>query len=72
MADILIRNVDSDVVALIDSDAEREGISRSEYLRRQLRVITNPLGRVTMDDLRRSAEVAKGVLDEDLMREAWH
>lgn len=29
------------------------------------------LAHVTMDDLRRSAELAKGVLDDDVMRGAW-
>ena len=71
MADVLIRNVSAETLARIDSAAAQEGLSRTAYLRRQLDAIANPLARVTMDDLRRSAELARGVLDDDRMRGAW-
>lgn len=71
MPDILIRNVDSATLDRIDSDAARAGMSRNAYLRQQLDRIAHPLGRVSMDDLQRSADLARGVLDDDLMREAW-
>lgn len=71
MADILIRNVPAETLERIDSAAAQEGLSRTAYLRRQLDAIANPLARVTMDDLRRSAELARGVLDEERMRGAW-
>ncbi|MFT4293806.1 MAG: antitoxin [Micropruina sp.] len=71
MADVLIRNVSADTLQRIDSAAAQEGLSRTAYLRRQLDAIANPLAQVTMDDLRRSAELARGVLDEDVMRGAW-
>lgn len=71
MADVLIRNVSAETLERIDNAAARAGLSRAAYLRRQLDAIASPLASVTMDDLRRSAELAKGVLDEDRMRGAW-
>ena len=71
MADVLIRIVSVETLERIDSAAAQEGLSRTAYLRRQLDAIANPLARVTMDDLRRSAELARGVLDDDRMRGAW-
>ncbi len=71
MVDVLIRNVSAETLERIDSAAAQEGLSRTAYLRRQLDAIANPLARVTMDDLRRSAELARGVLDDDRMRGAW-
>ena len=64
-------NVSAETLERIDSAAAQEGLSRTAYLRRQLDAIANPLARVTMDDLRRSAELARGVLDDDRMRGAW-
>ena len=71
MVDVLIRNVSAETLERIDSAAAQEGLSRTAYLRRQLDAIANPLARVTMDDLRRSAELARGVLDDDRVRGAW-
>jgi hypothetical protein len=36
MTDLLIRDVDEESVRRIDSDAERQGLSRNEYLRREV------------------------------------
>ncbi|GAA1605084.1 ribbon-helix-helix protein, CopG family [Kribbella karoonensis] len=36
MSDVLIRDVPDDVLAVIDQRAAGQGLSRSEYLRRQL------------------------------------
>ena len=36
MTDILIRDVPEDVIAAIDTKAQRLGLSRTEYLRRTL------------------------------------
>ena len=36
MSDILIRDVPEDVIAVIDHRASHLGLSRNEYLRRQL------------------------------------
>lgn len=71
MADILIRNVDADVVARIDNDAERLGLSRSEYLRQGLEGIAYPRGRATRADWDRFADLASDLLDDEVMRKAW-
>ena len=71
MADILIRNVDSAVIACIDSAAEQLGLSRSEYLRRALADIAEPRGRSTKADIERFAELASDLLDETVMGRAW-
>ncbi len=73
MSSILIRNIPDEVLAAIDVDAERLGLSRSEYLRRIIdraaRVETRP---TTLADLERTAEVFRDVLDEEYMRGAWN
>ena len=73
MTDVLIRNVPDEDLARIDEQASRLGLSRGEYLRREIaRVAVRSSGAtVTVDDLRRAAELSKGLLDEDLMRDAW-
>ncbi len=71
MTDILIRNVDDDVIARIDSEAERLGVSRSEFLRQALRAISSPRGRTTRADLDRFSHLAADLLDDDVMAKAW-
>ncbi|GAB09469.1 hypothetical protein GOARA_038_00160 [Gordonia araii NBRC 100433] len=71
MTDILIRNVDDDVIARIDSEAQGLGLSRSEYLRQGLRTLAYPRGRTTRADLKRFSELASDLLDEDVMAKAW-
>jgi len=71
MADILVRNVDADVVARIDHEAERLGVSRSEYLRRTLESVAFPRGRATDADFERFAELASDLLDDEVMAKAW-
>jgi len=73
MTHLLIRDVPDDVVAAIDAEATRLGLSRSEYLRRTLaRVATHrPGGTITIDDLVWFERVFADLADEDLMRQAW-
>lgn len=72
MTDILIRDVPPDVLAAIDAKAERLGLSRSEYLRRQIaRDATLPAQQVTVEDLRRSAESFRDLDDPEIMAKAW-
>lgn len=71
MADILIRDVDDDVIARIDGEAERLGVSRSEFLRRELRAISSSRGRTTRADLNRFSVLAADLLDDDAMAKAW-
>ena len=71
MGDVLIRNVDADVLARIDNDAARQGLSRSEYLRRGIEGIAFPQGRTTLADFERLADLAGDLLNEDVMDKAW-
>ncbi len=72
MTDVLIRDVPDVDLSRIDEHAARQGLSRGEYLRRQIAsdVARSP-GSVTADDLKRFADRANDLLDEDVMREAW-
>jgi plasmid stability protein len=70
MTDLLIRDVPDDVVAAIDADASRHGLSRSEYLRRTLAqaAARTPNVGVTVDDLRRFESTFADLADEEIMR----
>ena len=53
MSDVLIRDVPDDVLAAVESHAAKLGLSRNEYLRRQLaQDAMRSVAPVTMDDLR--------------------
>jgi hypothetical protein len=69
--DILIRDLPDHVVAAIDANAQRLGLSRNEYLRRQLATESGPHTAVSVDDLRRSAAVFADLDDPDVMGGAW-
>jgi plasmid stability protein len=69
---LLIREVPDDVVAALDAEAARLGLSRSEYLRR---VLTQASARedrtVTVGDLARFAGDFAALADPDVMDQAW-
>jgi plasmid stability protein len=68
----LVRNVPDDVVAALDSEAERLGLSRSEYVRRVLTQASVRDSRaVTVEDLAQFGESFAGLGDRDLMDQAW-
>ena len=72
MADILIRDVPDDVVAVIDAKAQRLGLSRTEYLRRALaRERSSRVGEVTVDDLAQFARTFADLDDPEVMGRAW-
>lgn len=72
MADVLIRDVPDDVLAVIDRRAAGLGLSTSEYLRRQL---YQDAGRsevpVTIADLERLSYLARDLDDPEVMDQAW-
>ena len=72
MSDVLIRDVPDDVLAVIDHRAAGLGLSRSEYLRRQL---SQEAGRsevtVTVADLERFSDLARDLEDPEVMDRAW-
>lgn len=72
VTDILIRDVPDEVLAAIDAKAKRVGLSRTEYLRRTLeRERTQDTGPITIDQLRRAANLAADLDDPDVMSGAW-
>lgn len=72
MADLPIRDVPDDVVVAIDADAQRQGLSRSEYLRRALaRAAIAASGPVTIDDLSRFAATFADLANPELVGRAW-
>jgi hypothetical protein len=71
MADILIRDIPDDVVAAIDTNAGRLGLSRSEYLRRALAQAAHRPATVTVEHLKRFEDTFADLADDDVMRQAW-
>ncbi|MFD6098000.1 CopG family transcriptional regulator [Nocardiopsis flavescens] len=72
MADVLIRNVPDEVLAVLDAEARRRGLSRSEYLRRSLEHAAHGSdASVTVEDLSRFAEDFADLADPDVMEQAW-
>ena len=72
MANVLIRDVPEDVLAGIDANAKRLGLSRVEYLRRALARERAVLGQhVGVEDLARFGETFADLADSDVMRRAW-
>lgn len=71
MANILIRDVPDDVVAIIESNAEYQGLSRAEYLRRLLARERDRRPQVTREDFAHLAEICADALDPDIMAGAW-
>ncbi len=68
MTDVLIRNVPDQELAWIDDRAARLGLSRGEYLRRQIaKDAARGSGRLSVHQLAKFADLS----DEDLMRDAW-
>ena len=72
MSDVLIRDVPDEVLAAVESHAAKLGVSRNEYLRRQLaQDAMRSTVPVTMDDLRWFAETFSDLADPEMMRQAW-
>lgn len=72
MSDVLIRDVPDDVLAAVESHAAKLGLSRNEYLRRQLaQDAMRSTAAVSMDDLRWFAETFTDLADPEVMRQAW-
>jgi antitoxin component of RelBE/YafQ-DinJ toxin-antitoxin module len=72
MSDMLIRDVPEDVVTAIDANAARLGLSRSEYVRRELaRVAQRSASPVTTDDLQRFVITFSDLANADVMDQAW-
>jgi hypothetical protein len=72
MTDVLIRDVPDDVIAAVDKHAGRLGLSRSEYMRRRLAQDAAAAGSpVSVQDLKRFADVFGDLADSEVMSRAW-
>lgn len=74
MPDILIRDLPDHVIAAIDANAKRLGLSRNEYLRRQLAGegrAEAPRPSTTVEDLKRLTSLISDINDPEVMAGAW-
>lgn len=71
MADVLIRNIPEDTLAVVDENARRVGLSRSEYLRRAIERDHARRGSVTLESFALLSELCADLTDPEVMREAW-
>lgn len=72
MADVLIRNVPPDDLRRLDEQARRLGLSRADFLRRQLhQQATTTVLRVSLEDLQEVADTLSDLSDPKVMGEAW-
>ena len=69
MSDILIRDVPDEVVAALDANARRAGLTRAEFLRRVLADQQGPT--VTREQLNRFAQRTADLGDPEVMAAAW-
>ena len=72
MADLLIRDVPDDVVGQLERRAQRLGLSRAEFLRRQLMVAaTDPAEPVSRASLLWLGESVSDLANDEVMDQAW-
>ena len=73
MTDVVVPDVPDRVVAVLDAQAARLGLSLGEYLRRRLEQEANRgSGPVTAEHLREFAETFADLRDAEVMKGAWH
>jgi hypothetical protein len=72
IVNLLVRDVPEAVVAALDSEASRLGLSRSEYLRRTLTQISKTSEQTSsVEDLAQFAETFSDLADPEVMGQAW-
>ncbi len=72
MPDILIRNIPAADLERLDEQARRYGLSRTDFLRRQLhQQAYRSLGSVAVSDLSAMSELLADLADPTVMDEAW-
>jgi hypothetical protein len=71
VADILIRDLPDEVLAAIDTNARRVGLSRTEYIRRALSRERDAATDVSVADLVAFTETFSDLADPEVMRSAW-
>ena len=69
---LLIRDIPDDVLAALDAEAERLGLSRTEYVRRILMQASSRVGRsVTVTEITQFESVFADLADPAVMDRAW-
>ncbi|MDO5672649.1 MAG: antitoxin [Actinomycetaceae bacterium] len=72
MTDLLIRSVPTDDVQRIDEQARRLGLSRNEYLKRQiLQQARRNSSPITQEDVQTFSQLAQDLDDPEIMKDAW-
>ena len=75
MTDILIRGISTEAIARIEEQAAKLGLSRNEYLRRQLDSLSTyqheSTSVVSADEVRRASHAARDLGDPEVMSAAW-
>ncbi len=72
MADVLIRDIPEEALSSIDAKARRQGLSRVEYLRRQLiGDARRSESKVTVEDLKRTSQTFADATDPKIMARCW-
>jgi protoporphyrinogen oxidase len=72
MPDVLIRNFPAADLELLDHQARRAGLSRTEFIRRYLHQQAHRVqAPVTVADLQEIADLLSDLGDRDVMRDAW-
>lgn len=72
MPDLLIRDFPAEDLYLLDEQAKRLGLSRAEYLRRQLhRTARSSHSAVTVADLSALGELVGDLGHQSVMDQAW-
>ena len=72
MTDVLIRDLPDDVVQALDAQARRLGLSRAEYLRRQMvRAAAGSSEPVTAEALAAFGDTFADLADPEVMSQAW-
>ena len=72
MTDLLLRDFPADDLALLDEQARRLGLSRAEYLRRQLHQMARRFdAEVTVTDLARLSGLVADLDNEAVIDQAW-
>ena len=72
MPDILIRNIPAEDLERLDEQARRSGLSRTDFLRRQLHLQARRSDdSVTVSDLNAMSDLLNDLNDPTVMNEAW-
>ena len=72
MTDILVRDLPDDVIAGLDRRAEQLGLSRAEFIRRQLSTASaGGCDVVTIESLKHVAEICEDLADGEEIAGAW-